>query len=91
MKLATAFLVVILVLSAAASAEAQNGRGYRNGGQNRSAYCPRLDASYPVQQFSADEAARLLFYERGRKACAGRLPVSLPNMELEDFRQHRCR
>jgi hypothetical protein len=67
MKPATAFIAACLILSAIASAEAQNGRGFRRGGQNRSAYCLRYDASYPVQQLSADEAARMLFMREEEK------------------------
>jgi hypothetical protein len=66
MKFAGAFLTVFLVLNAV-SAEAQNGRGVGNGGQNRCACCPRLDTSYPVQEISADEAAMLLFSREEEK------------------------
>jgi hypothetical protein len=67
MKLTTVFLTGCLMLSVAMSAEAQNGRGFRNGGQNRNAYCLRYDATYPVQQLSVDEAARLQFLREEEK------------------------
>ena len=67
MKPATAFLTACLILTAVVSAEAQNGQGFRHGGQNRSTCCLRYDASYPVQQLSADEAARILFMREEEK------------------------
>lgn len=67
MRFSTVLLTACLVLGATASAGAQNGRGYGNGGQNRSACYPRLDASQPVQKLSADEAARLLFMREEEK------------------------
>ena len=67
MKPATAFLTACLILSAVVSAEAQNGRGFRNGGQNCGACCLRYDESYPAQQLSADEASRILFMREEEK------------------------
>jgi hypothetical protein len=67
MKSATAFLTACLILSAVVSAEAQNGRGFRNGGQNCGACCLRYDESYPAQQLGADEAAWILFMREEEK------------------------
>ena len=67
MKLAAAFITAGLILSAAVSAEAQDGQGFRHGGRNRGAYCLKYDTSYPVQQLSADEASRVLFMREEEK------------------------
>jgi hypothetical protein len=67
MKLATVFFAACIILSSAASAEAQNGRGFRNGGQYRNPYCPRFDATAPLQPLSAEEGARLLFLREEEK------------------------
>ncbi len=66
MKIAAAFFSIFFILSAV-SAEAQNGRGFGNRGQNRSACCPRFDSSYPVQALSTDKAAGLLFMREEEK------------------------
>jgi hypothetical protein len=67
MKPATAFLTACLILTAVVCAEAQNGQGFRHGGQNLNTCCLGYDASYPVQQLSADEAARILFMREEEK------------------------
>ena len=67
MKLATVILGASLILGAASSAAAQCRRGPGNGQQNRSAFCPRLDPAYPVQQLSSEEAARLLLLREEEK------------------------
>jgi hypothetical protein len=67
MKLVTAFLAACLILSAVGPAEAQNGQGFGHGGQKRGACCLIDDASYPVQQLSADEATRVLFMREEEK------------------------
>ncbi len=67
MKSTKMFLAACLLICTAAAAEAQNGRGYGNGGRNGNAFCPRLAASFALQPLSAEEAARLLFLREEEK------------------------
>ena len=67
MKLVKLFLVACLLICTAAVAEAQNGRGYRNGSRNGNNICPRLAASFVQQPLSAEEAAKLLFMREEEK------------------------
>jgi hypothetical protein len=67
MRFATAFLMVWVAASAAATAWAQNGKGNRNRSQNGSLACPMLMASTSLQPLSADETAKLLLIREEEK------------------------
>lgn len=67
-KIMKRFIVIttaLLMLSTLPGWSQYGRRG--NGAQNRSAYCPRVDATIPPQDLSADEAARLLYIREEEK------------------------
>jgi hypothetical protein len=67
MKFAKAFFMMCLIIIAATPLWAQNGRGFRNGGQNCRPNCPLAQTAVAGQPLNAAETAHLLFLREEEK------------------------
>ncbi|MBN1568014.1 MAG: DUF2202 domain-containing protein [Acidobacteria bacterium] len=67
MKYAKTILVLCLFVAATVSAQAQSGRGMRNGPRYNSGICPRISSSTPSQPLDVEETAKLLLMREEEK------------------------